>query len=120
MDERAITPANIPATYVQLWCGALLRQGYAMQPKRQSVEASSLEVKKGRVTVHCLTLQTPRRRRLHCLEVPGRLDWLARHLKDVAFLTLTGRTAAVATCEASHVRPVGRRGITHARELEVA
>lgn len=39
---------------------------------------------------------------------------------EVEFLTLTGRTAAVVTLEASHVRPVGRREITHARELEIA
>jgi hypothetical protein len=35
-------------------------------------------------------------------------------------LTLTGRTAAVVTLEASQVRPVGSREITHARELEIA
>ena len=39
---------------------------------------------------------------------------------EVEFLTLTGRTAAVVKLEAAHVRPVGRREITHARELEVA
>ena len=39
---------------------------------------------------------------------------------EVEFLTLTGRTAAVVTLEASQVRPVGNREITHARELEIA
>lgn len=39
---------------------------------------------------------------------------------EVEFLTLTGRTAAVVTFEASQVRPVGRREITHARELQIA
>ena len=36
---------------------------------------------------------------------------------EVEFTTLDGRTAAVVTVEASDVRPVGRREITHAREL---
>lgn len=36
---------------------------------------------------------------------------------EVEFLTLAGRTAAVVTLEAGQVRPVGRREITHAREL---
>ena len=36
---------------------------------------------------------------------------------EVEFTTLDGHTAAVVTVEASHVRPVGRREITHAREL---
>jgi hypothetical protein len=36
---------------------------------------------------------------------------------EVEFITLDGRTAAVVTVEASKVRPVGRREITHAREL---
>ena len=39
---------------------------------------------------------------------------------EVEFLTLDGRTAAVVTLEASQVRPVGRRDITHTRELSVA
>ncbi len=39
---------------------------------------------------------------------------------EVEFLTLTGCTAAVVTLEASQVRPVGRREITHARELQIA
>ena len=39
---------------------------------------------------------------------------------EVEFLTLTGRTAAVVTLEGSQVRPVGRREITHARELQIA
>ena len=36
---------------------------------------------------------------------------------EVEFTTLDGHTAAVATVEASHVRPVSSREITHAREL---
>ena len=36
---------------------------------------------------------------------------------EVEFVTLDGHTAAVATLEASQLRPVSRREITHAREL---
>ncbi len=36
---------------------------------------------------------------------------------EVEFITLDGKTAAVVTLEAAHVRPVGKREITHAREL---
>src|SRR5213595_2495820 len=36
---------------------------------------------------------------------------------EVEFLTLDGRTAAVATLDANQVRPVSGREITHAREL---
>ena len=36
---------------------------------------------------------------------------------EVEFTTLDGGTAAVVTVEASAVRPVRRREITHAREL---
>jgi len=36
---------------------------------------------------------------------------------EVEFTTLEGKTAAVITLEASQVRPVGKREITHAREL---
>ncbi len=36
---------------------------------------------------------------------------------EVEFTTLDGHTAAVVTVPASQVRPVGRREITHAREL---
>jgi hypothetical protein len=39
---------------------------------------------------------------------------------EVEFLTLDGNTAAVATLEASQVRPVSRRDITHTRELRIA
>jgi len=39
---------------------------------------------------------------------------------EVEFLTLDGRTVAVATLESSHVRPVTTRDITHTRELSVA
>ena len=37
---------------------------------------------------------------------------------EVEFTTLDGDTAAVATVEASQVRPVRKREITHARELQ--
>ena len=36
---------------------------------------------------------------------------------EVEFTTLDGRTAAVVTLEAKQVRRVGKREITHAREL---
>ncbi len=36
---------------------------------------------------------------------------------EIEFTTLDGKTAAVATVEAVNIRPVGRREITHAREL---
>ncbi len=36
---------------------------------------------------------------------------------EVEFTTLEGKTAAVVTLETSQVRPVGKREITHAREL---
>lgn len=39
---------------------------------------------------------------------------------EVESVTLDGHTAAVVTLEASRVRPVGRRDITHTRELSVA
>jgi hypothetical protein len=39
---------------------------------------------------------------------------------EVEFLTLDGNTAAVATLEASQVRPVNERDITHTRELRIA
>jgi hypothetical protein len=39
---------------------------------------------------------------------------------EVEFATLTGETVAVATVSATHVRPVGRRDITHVRELSAA
>ena len=39
---------------------------------------------------------------------------------EVEFTTLDGTTAAVVTLEASQVRPVGKREITHARELAPA
>ena len=39
---------------------------------------------------------------------------------EVEFLTLDGNTAAVATLEASQVRPVSKRDITHSRERSVA
>ncbi len=39
---------------------------------------------------------------------------------EVEFTTLAGKTAAVVTVESSQVRPVGKREITHARELVAA
>ena len=39
---------------------------------------------------------------------------------EVEFVTLTGRTVAIATVEASHVRLIGDRDISHVRELAAA
>jgi hypothetical protein len=39
---------------------------------------------------------------------------------EVEFVALDGHTTAVATLEASQVRPVGRRDMTHAREIRAA
>jgi hypothetical protein len=39
---------------------------------------------------------------------------------EVEFVTLAGNTVAVATVEASDLRPVGKRDISHARELQPA
>jgi len=39
---------------------------------------------------------------------------------EVEFTTLDGKTAAVVTVETDAVRPVGKREITHARELQAA
>ena len=39
---------------------------------------------------------------------------------EVEFITLDGRTAAVATLESSQVRPVNARDITHTCELTTA
>ena len=39
---------------------------------------------------------------------------------EVEFVTLDGHTAAVVTLEATQVRPVTRRDLTHTRELETA
>lgn len=36
---------------------------------------------------------------------------------EVEFMTLEGKTVAVATLETSQIRPVGQREIVHAREL---
>jgi hypothetical protein len=36
---------------------------------------------------------------------------------EVEFITLTGTTVAIATVEASQLRPVGRQDINHVREL---
>jgi hypothetical protein len=39
---------------------------------------------------------------------------------EVEFVTLAGRTVAVATVEKSDLRPVGKRDISHVRELQPA
>ena len=39
---------------------------------------------------------------------------------EVEFVTLAGQTVAVATVESSNVRPVGKRDISHVRELQAA
>ena len=39
---------------------------------------------------------------------------------EVEFVTLAGDTVAVATVEASDVRPVGKRDLNHVRELQPA
>lgn len=39
---------------------------------------------------------------------------------EVEFVTLAGRTVAVATVGAAGLRPVGQRDINHVRELETA
>jgi hypothetical protein len=39
---------------------------------------------------------------------------------EVEFVTFTGKTIAIATVEACHLRPVGKRDITHVRELAMA
>jgi Domain of unknown function (DUF4926) len=39
---------------------------------------------------------------------------------EVEFATLTGRTIAITTVEASNLRPVSKRDINHVRELAVA
>ncbi len=39
---------------------------------------------------------------------------------EVEFMTLAGRTVAVATVEAVGLRPVGQRDLSHVRELETA
>jgi hypothetical protein len=39
---------------------------------------------------------------------------------EVEFVTLTGRTIAVTTVEASNLRPIGERDVNHVRELQSA
>jgi len=39
---------------------------------------------------------------------------------EVEFATLAGSTVAVATVEAAHLRPVGKRDLNHVRELQPA
>jgi hypothetical protein len=39
---------------------------------------------------------------------------------EVEFVTLAGRTVAVATVAASDLRPVGERDISHVRQLQAA
>jgi hypothetical protein len=56
---------------------------------------------------------------------PGDVGTVVHLYKDglayeVEFTTLDGRTAAIVTIEAAQLRPVGRREITHAREMAPA
>ena len=39
---------------------------------------------------------------------------------EMEFMTLAGQTIAVATVEAVDVRPIGKRDISHVRELQAA
>lgn len=39
---------------------------------------------------------------------------------EIEFVTLAGRTVAVATVGAAGLRPVGQRDLSHVRELEAA
>ena len=39
---------------------------------------------------------------------------------EVEFMTFAGKTVAVAIVEASNVRPVGERDVSHVRELQSA
>lgn len=39
---------------------------------------------------------------------------------EVEFMTLTGETVAIVTVNASQVRPLNRRDLAHARELQAA
>jgi hypothetical protein len=39
---------------------------------------------------------------------------------EVEFATFTGRTVAIATVDASHLRPVGKYDISHSRKLAIA
>lgn len=39
---------------------------------------------------------------------------------EVEFVTLTGKTIAVTTVEATHLRPVNKRDVNHVRELTTA
>ena len=39
---------------------------------------------------------------------------------EVEFVTLAGKTVAVATVEACDLRPVGKRDLSHVRELQAA
>jgi hypothetical protein len=39
---------------------------------------------------------------------------------EVEFVTLAGKTIAVATVKAAQVRPVGKRDVNHVRELQTA
>jgi hypothetical protein len=54
--------------------------------------------------------------------VPGDVGTVVHIYRDgqafeIEFTTLEGKTAAVITLEASQVRPVGQREISHARKL---
>ena len=39
---------------------------------------------------------------------------------EVEFMTMTGKTVAVATVQPSQLRPISKRDLTHVRELSVS
>ena len=39
---------------------------------------------------------------------------------EIEFMTFAGKTIAIATVEANHVRPLGERDLSHVRELQSA
>jgi hypothetical protein len=39
---------------------------------------------------------------------------------EVEFMTFAGKTIAIATVKAAHLRPVGERDVSHVRELQSA
>ena len=67
-----------------------------------------------------LTAQVPAER-LECGDVGTVIHIYADgKASEIEFMTLDGQTAAVATVEASAVRPVTGREITHSRELRAS
>jgi Domain of unknown function (DUF4926) len=62
-----------------------------------------------------------RAERLKCRDVGTEIQVYADGKAfEIEFMTLDGQTAAVATVEASAVRPVTGREITHSRELRAS